>query len=396
MFQNESFRSADRIQRLQQVLMEEEIDLAILNLNCDLYYYTGSIQPLYLLVPGMGEPVAVARKAIERIRQDSPGIILETFANTRDLAAILAKHGFQNAKKLGFALENTAYATVNRWQRLFEKVELADLSNDLRYLRMIKDNNEIKIFREAGAVMARLPQVIRENFRPGMTELDLSAVIENYMRTQGYSGLSRCRREGIEMTSGVCSAGISALTGTKFDGVCGGTGLSPAVPYGASWKKIERGEPVVLDYAFNLQGYHLDQTRMFCWGEPSREVFDAFRAMLQVQDLVISELKPGQAWTAPYEKAVRLANELGYELEFMGVGSEKVRFVGHGVGLELDEPPYLAPKMDFPLSVGMTVAVEPKVALPGVGVIGNEDTVLLTEQGVEWLTTASREMIVID
>jgi Xaa-Pro dipeptidase len=97
-------------------------------------------------------------------------------------------------------------------------------------------------------------------------------------------------------------------------------------------------------------------------------------------------------WSELYELAVKLATDLGYEAEFMGVGPDKVRFVGPGVGLELDEPPYLAPKLDFPIVPGMVIALEPKVALPGIGVIGNEDSVLVTETGCECLTMAPPEM----
>lgn len=386
---------SERMVRLQKLLVEKRIDLAILNLNCDLYYYTGTIQPLYLLVPAQGGAIAVARKALERIGQDSPGLIVEVFNNTRDLSGIIQRHNFQKAAKLGFSLENTAYATVNRWRQLFGETEIVNLSEDLHLLRMIKNESEIGIYREAGQIMSEIPEVVKENFRPGMTELELSAIIEKYMRVNGSAGLTRCRAEEVEMIYGVCSAGTNAIAGTKFNGVCGGTGLSAAVPYGAGWKEIKPGEPVVLDYAFNYQGYHIDQTRLFCWGRPSQEISHAFQAMLQIQDLVFAELGPDAFWTTPYEKALQLAEKLGYGEAFMGIGSEKVRFVGHGVGLELDEPPYLAPKMNYPLSLGMTIAVEPKVVLPGIGVIGNEDTVLITENGFERLTTASREMIVV-
>lgn len=386
----------ERLRKLQQLLTEKAIDLLILERNSDLYYYTGSVAPLYVFVSNQGEMIAVTRKAGTRFVHDAPWVKLELFYNTADLKEIIKKYHLNEAVKIGFALENTAYVTVNRLLQLFNQSQAVDLTWDLHYLRMIKSNTELEILRQAGKIMAQLPAVIKDNFRPGMTELELSALIENFMRLNGYNGLSRCRRNEIEMIPGVCSAGENALAGTKFDGVCAGVGLSPAVPYGASTKVIERGEPVVLDYAFNFNGYHLDQTRMFCWGKPSEAVTKAFNAMLQVEELVISELKPGQSWSIPYEKALQLVDRLGFGKEFMGLGNEKVRFVGHGVGLELDEPPYLAPKMNFPLAAQMVVAVEPKVALEGVGVIGNEDTLIIRDSGFELLTIAPPEMIIVD
>lgn len=385
----------ERITKLQQFLIAQEIDVAVFNLNSDLYYYSGSVQPLYMVIPAEGTGVLIARKSLERIRSEAPLFTLETFQNTRDLQRIVADYGWSGARKIGFTLENTAYATVMRWMKLFEGAVAVDISWEIRRLRMVKSEAEHAIFREAGRRMAELPRVIRESFRPGMTELELSAAIENFMRLNGHGGLSRCRREGIEMNYGVCSGGAGALAGTKFDGICGGEGLDRAVPYGASWKPIGPGEPVIIDFAFVYQGYHLDQTRMFCWGEPQPEVVKALDAMCQVERFIAERLVPGAIWSELYDGAVQLAEKLGYAESFMGLGPEKVKFVGHGVGLELDEPPYLAPKMNEPLEAGMVLALEPKVALPGIGVIGNEDTVIVTESGVEWATVAAKEMIVI-
>jgi Xaa-Pro aminopeptidase len=193
---------------------------------------------------------------------------------------------------------------------------------------------------------------------------------------------------------GICSAGIHSLAGTKFEGVCSGQGVSAAVPYGAVPLEIPRNTPVILDYAFNLEGYHVDQTRMFCWGEPGDDFRAAFEAMLKIEEAVVTMLRPGVKWDSLYEKSVTLAGEYGYEGVFMGAGTEKVRFVGHGVGLELDELPLLAEKMDQPLEEGMVIAVEPKVALPGVGIIGIEDTYVVRSAGAELLTDCPKEIIV--
>jgi Xaa-Pro aminopeptidase len=384
-----------RIGKLQHYLSTKEIDLAILNVNSDLYYYIGSIQPLYLLVPAEGQPLLLARKSMQRIREEAAHIKLEPFSGTKDLIRIIGENGFAGAKKLGLTFETTAYATILRWQQLFSNAELVDLSWDIRALRMVKSEFEIAIQARAGVIMAKVPSLIRKNFIPGMTELELSAIIENYFRLNGHGVLVRCRREGIEMSFGVCSAGINTLAGTKFDGICAGVGISAAMPYGAGYAQIRRGIPVLLDYAYNLEGYHVDQTRMFSWGEPSSEVLRAYDAMLQVEGSIVNRLKPGQTWGEIYDAALQLAVELGYEKEFMGLEPEKVKFVGHGVGLELDEPPFLAPKNDFPLMAGMVVAVEPKVSLPGVGVIGIEDTLVIRENSPEAITTAANEFLVL-
>jgi Xaa-Pro aminopeptidase len=392
-FSQAEFR--ERIRGLQGLLLEKEVDLAVLNQNADLYYYTGSVLPLYLLVPLAGEPLILARKAVDEIRNQVGHIKIEPFNNTKDLIRITGQYGFK-AGRIGFTLDTSAYTTVERWLQVFQATVPVDLSLEIRYLRMIKSETEIGIQTRAGRVMAAVPQLVKSGFRPGMTELELSALVENYFRLHGHAALVRCRREGIEMNFGVCAAGSNSLVGTKFDGICAGAGLSTANPYGANDAPIPKGVPVILDYAFNLEGYHLDQTRMFSWGTPGEAVIKAYEAMVKNEDTIFANLRPGKGWSEIYDQSVSLAAELGYGAEFMGLGTEKVKFVGHGVGLELDEPPFLAPKMEQRLEPGMVVAVEPKVALPGVGVIGVEDTLVIRETGPEILTDCSREFIIIN
>lgn len=384
-----------RIAKLQEVLKSKGINLAILNVNSDLYYYTGSVRPLYLIVPVDTEPIVLARKAIQQIQEEVNHLQLVAFNGTKDLIKLINDHGYTGAKKIGFTFDTTAYATVLRWQQLFVGAELIDLSWDIRALRMVKSEAEIAIQAKAGMIMAEVPNLVRTHFKPGMTELKLSAILENYFRLNRHSILVRCRREGIEMSFGVCSAGNNTLAGTKFDGICAGVGISAAAPYGACSDLITAGEPVILDYGYNLDGYHVDQTRMFSWGEPAVEVIQAYEAMLSVEEHIIEHLKPGQTWESIYELALQHATKLGYEKEFMGLGAEKVRFVGHGVGLELDEPPFLAPKNESKLLAGMVVAIEPKVSLPGIGVVGIEDTLVIRDRQAELLTTGTKEYLIL-
>jgi Xaa-Pro aminopeptidase len=274
---------------------------------------------------------------------------------------------------------------------------IVDLAWEIRTLRMVKAPEELAILARAGAIMTQVPALVRAHFHPGITELALSAALEHAFRLNGHDALIRCRREGVEMSGcGVCATGVHSLAGTKFDGICGGTGLSPAVPYGAADAPIPQGAPILLDFAFVLAGYHLDQTRMACWGTPAEPVRAAYAAMLEVQAAIFAAMRPGAVWETIYQEAVAQAAALGYAEVFMGAGRERVKFVGHGVGLELDEPPFLAPQMPYPLAEGMALAIEPKVALPGVGVVGIEDTVVVRAAGVERLTPCSQEWIVVE
>jgi len=384
-----------RMHKLQKLLTERQIDLAILHYATDLCYYTGSPLPLYLLAPQRGQARVVARKALARIAEEVPLPLFE-FSSSKEMAAIFEEAGAGEAARVGLTLDTLSYNTVQRLQPLFPKAEMVDLAWDIRCLRMVKSPEEIALMARGGEILAGMAESIREHFRPGITELELSAALEYAFRRQGNEMLIRCRREGVEIAgSGVCAAGRNTLAGTKFEGVCGGVGLSAAVPFGVTADPIPPDTPILLDYGRVLEGYHIDQTRMACWGEPAMKVWRAFDAMLEVEEAVFAALRPGVTWEETYQVAVDRAAGLGYAEGFMGLGSEQVKFVGHGVGLELDEPPILAPRMPHPLEAGMTLAVEPKVALPGLGVVGIEDTVVIRESGIERLTSCPREMVIV-
>lgn len=387
---------SERVAKLQEALRSQGIDLIALNHNSDIYYYTGSIQPLYLIVPASGEPFTLARKAITRISREIPHIPLEPFTGSKDLMAILERRKVSKPARVAYPLDVTSYATVMRFQEMFGSPEIVDFAWDIRLLRIIKSEAEIAIQRKAGEIMGAIPDVVREKFRPGITEIEMSAEMEHYLRLRGHTALIRCRREGVEMSGiGLCSSGENSLAGTKFDGICGGTGITPAAAYGASLSPITEGIPGIVDFAFSYEGYIVDQTRMFCWGNPPDEAMRAYDSMVKIHKAVIKNLRPGAVWQNLYEDSVKMADELGYSDYYMGVGTERVRFVGHGVGLELDEPPFLAAKMKQTLEAGMVLAVEPKVALPKLGIIGIEDTFVVTEGEPEQLTKAPEEFVVL-
>ncbi len=392
-FSVQEFRT--RLQLLQQELGKRGIDWGILNNNADLYYYCGSMQPLYLMVPAKGEAVVVARKALSRIMKEVEQLNIEVFSSGKEFASILEKYGLAGSAKVGLTFDVLSHLSALRLRKGLPQSKIEDISMSIRFLRMVKSPAELEIQRRAAAIMSRVPELVRDFFKPGMSELELSLVLENYFRRHGHCLLLRCRREGVEMSGyGICSAGINSLAGTKFEGICSGLGISAASPYGASPMPIPEHTPVILDYAFNLEGYHVDQTRMFCWGNPSAEYSGAYQAMVEIEEMLASEICPGLPWGELYEMAAAMASRTGYAESFMGCGQEKVRFVGHGVGVELDEMPYLAEGMEEPLEAGMVIALEPKVALPGIGVVGVEDTYLVQKNGAEQLTHCSKEIIV--
>ena len=201
---------------------------------------------------------------------------------------------------------------------------------------------------------------------------------------------------GGEMFYGHLMAGATGAAPSYLASPTGGVGANPAIAQGPGFKTIQRHEPILVDYVFAFNGYLSDHTRIFSLGSLPQELVDAHSAMLEVQEMVKTLAKPGVASGDIYEKAVNRAGQLGYTEHFMGAaGRERIRFVGHGIGLEVDEYPFLAAGQDLPLQAGMTIALEPKLIFPGKGVVGIENTHVVRQDGLEQLGRFPEEIMVI-
>jgi Xaa-Pro aminopeptidase len=201
---------------------------------------------------------------------------------------------------------------------------------------------------------------------------------------------------GSELFYGHLMSGSAAAVPSYLASPTGGEGVSSFVAQGAGFKKIGRNEPVLVDYVFALDGYISDHARIFSLGSLSSDLLDAHRAMVDVQNETMRLAKPGVVTGELYEMMVSMASELGYGDNFMGVGDKRIRFTGHGVGLELDEFPFIAAGQKLRLRAGMVIALEPKTIFPGTGVVGIENTHLVTGQGLEPLTKISDEITFVD
>jgi Xaa-Pro aminopeptidase len=229
-----------------------------------------------------------------------------------------------------------------------------------------------------------------------MSELELAGKVEAEARKLGHQGVVRMRLWGGEMFYGHLMSGPTAAVPSYLASPTGGVGTGPAIAQGPGFKTIQRHEPVLVDYVFAYNGYLSDHTRIFSLGSLPQELVDAHAAMLEVQQFVKQTAKPGVAAGRLYEQALARAAELGYADHFMGAaGKERIRFVGHGIGLEVDEYPFLAAGQDLPLQEGMTIALEPKVIFPGKGVVGIENTHVVTGDGLEQLGSFQEDVIII-
>ena len=377
---------AQRIKKLQQAVITQGMDGVLILQKTDFFYFSGTSQQGWLYVPAQGKPVLMIFKEYMRAREESALEEIVSVASNKKIPEILAGYGYPQPKVLGLELDVLPVNLYFQYQTLFPEAKIVDASNDIRLIRAIKSEFEIGKMKKAAALSDKVAARVPEILIAGKTEVALAGELEGYARSLGHQGIVRMRLWGSELFYGHLMAGDAAAVPSYLASPTGGEGVSRVVGQGAGFRKIGVNEPVLVDYVFALDGYISDHARIFSIGPVSKELQTAHEAMLTIQEQVKKEARPGVATGDLYELMVSLAERQGYTENFMGVGERKIRFTGHGVGLELDEYPFIAKGQQLKLEAGMVIALEPKTIFPGKGVVGIENTHLVTEQGLVPLT----------
>ena len=384
-----------RIERLRNQLEENNIGAVLLVQRADLLYFSGSVQEAHLYVPVDAEPVLMIFRSLDRAIAESSLNRIVPLASPKAIPDLLAHYGYKVPPVIGMELDVLPANLYFSYQKIFEGKNLVDISHLIRLLRAIKSPYEIDMIRRAARGSDQVAACVPELLREGMTELELAGKVESEARKRGHQGIVRMRYWGGEVFYGHLMAGPSGAVPSFPRSPTGGSGASPAVAQGPGFRPIQRHEPVLVDYVFALNGYYSDHTRIFSIGEPADEMMAAHAAMLDVQAVIKEAAKPGVKSGDLYDLALARTRELGYEKHFMGVGKERIRFVGHGIGIELDEYPFLASGHKLELQEDMTLALEPKLIFPGQGVVGIENTHRVTRDGLEQFGQYEEKIIVI-
>ena len=377
-----------RITTFQSNLKAMEVSLAWIDHLPDRYYFTGSIQDGVLLIPAEGEPFFFVRKSLSRAEVESPLKVL-AYPGRRDLLKKIK--GFLRVKdRIGMAMDVTP-ASLYVW--LKEQVEtctLVDISRTLRLQKAVKSAWEIAQIEKASQQANTLFLEMNDHLRPGITELELSASLEARLRILGHSGVIRIRHSSSDLPILSVVSGDSALYPTNFDGPAGGEGPYPSSAAGSGWKTITDGETIMVDLVTAYNGYHADHTRTFFLGKNiPQKAQTAHRFCIDVLDRLEQSLQAGQHCTEVFQRIHAWVKKQDPPEGFMGYGENRVKFFGHGIGLELDEFPIIADKTDLELASGMTIAMEPKAFLQGIGPVGLENTYVITDKGCQKFCTAS-------
>jgi Xaa-Pro aminopeptidase len=382
----------NRLTRLRSGMEKEGMEAFLVVQKMDCYYLSGTTQNGLLFVPLEGKPLLMVRREVERARVESPLEEVVGMISARELPSLIRDHWGRLPQTLGLELDVLPVKDYLRYQDLFPGTRFMDASPVIRDIRKIKSPFEIELMRVAGDIGKKVYQEAREILKEGMTEIEFGGLLEAAAKRYGHEGLLRVRSLNYEAYTWHVLSGPSGGIVSQSDSPMGGLGLSPAFPVGASLRVMRAHEPILVDFGTCYHGYQADETRMFSIGEMDKKFIDAYNACREIHDVVLEETRPGADCEAIFQKTLRLAEKLGYGESYLGPPGLQTRFIAHGIGLELNEFPFLAQGQSYPLEEGMTFAVEPKIVFPGEGAVGLENTVLVTRDGYEILTPLEQDI----
>jgi len=381
-----------RLKRVRTGMEKEEMEALLVVQKMDLYYLSGTTQDGLLFLPLEGEPLLMIRRELERARVESPLNDVVVLKSIRELPSLIQTHFGKLPNRLGLELDVLPVRDYFRYQDLFQGVRFVDASPLLRNTRKIKSAFEVDLMRNAGEIGRMVYQEGRKILEQGMTEIQFGGLLEAAAKRYGHEGLLRVRSLNYEAYTWHVLSGPTGGIVSQSDSPMGGLGLSPAFPVGASRRVMRAHEPILVDFGTCYHGYQVDETRMFSIGEMRQKFGDAYKACREIHDAVLDEVRPGADCEAIFFKTLRLAQRLGYKESYLGPPGLQTHFIAHGIGLELNEFPFMAQGQSYPLEKGMTFAVEPKIVFPGEGSAGFENTMVVTQDGYEILTPLEQDI----
>lgn len=355
-----------------------------------IYYLSGSWANGALWMPMQGDPVLLCRKGLERSRMESPLRMLFPFKSYAQIPGLLADAGVPMGRRVSVEMHGLSWSLGELLKSKLPEVDFSSADAALSWARAVKTPWELEKLRLAGERHDRaLNDTLPDRIRPGMTERELALEVWDAFYAHGHQGIMRMQNPGEEIFLGHVSAGDSGNYPSVFNGPLGLRGEHPAMPVmGYAGKIWRKSEPLAVDCGFCLEGYHTDKTQVY-WQDEDVVPDDAARAQdfcLRVQERIAGGLVPGAIPSELYRDVLAFAREQAMEEGFMGLGNNKVHFLGHGIGLAIDEWPVIAVSFDRPLEENMVLAVEPKYGIAGLGMVGVENTFVVASGGGQCLT----------
>lgn len=367
----------------------------------NIYYLTGTFGQGVVWLPLEGEPVLLIRKGVNRAKLESPLEHIYPFKSYSDLGPLCSEAGSPLTKVIAAVMAGLTWQLGNLLTKKLNDHKIVSGDHAVALAKMVKSEYELDIMRRCGSLHHKcLYEILPQKIHPGMTEREISHIAWEVFFAEGHMGILRMQAHGEEAFLGHVAAGDSGNYPSSFNGPLGLRGEHPASALMGSANTVwQPGEPLMLDIGFQIEGYHTDKTQAYFAGAASAipdEIRKAHDFCIEMQDWVCANTGPGTRPSDLYAYCIEQAEKRGYAEGFMGLGENQVPFIGHGIGLTIDEFPPIAKGFDTPLQKGVVIAIEPKQGIPGVGMVGVENTFEITADGCRCITGNSYEMVPVD
>lgn len=379
--------SSQRLSRLQQTIRELQAEACLISTTVNQFYLLGFIFDGFVFVQPEGDPVLFVKRP-SGIKGDN----ITYIRKPEQLPDLLHQKKIPLPRRLMMENDVLSFSTVSRIQTALEMPKLINVSGEMRRIRSVKSEFEIKQMRECADIHALVYKQIPHIYSKGMTDIEFQIELEREMRLAGSSGIFRTFGENMDIFMGSILTGDNAQSASPFDFALGGQGLSPLLPIGANGTKLIPGTTLMVDMAGNYRPWMSDMTRTFAIGTVPDIAHKAHQVSINICNAISATSQSGTPCANIYSLAEMMVRESGLSGYFMGT-AQQAKFVGHGVGLEINEPPVLAPRSKEILEAGMTIAVEPKFVLPGIGAVGIENTYIVRNDRLEKITGCEEELV---
>ena len=365
-------------------------EMAAITGKVPLYYFTGTMPDGLLLVPYDGDAVFWVRQSYERAADESFFPDLRKMRSYRDVAVGTGKI----PREVFLETDLVPIAQLQRMQKHLPFTHVKPVDAEVSAVRAKKSPYELSLMERAGKIHCHvLEDCVPGMLAEGIDEVTFGCDLYSLMVKEGHQGIIRFGRFN-EMLLGQIGFGTSSISPICVDTPGGVSGMHPSVPQmGCRERTLGKGDLVVIDIGCGYNGYQTDKTLSYMFGRPvSDAAIQEHIRCVEIQDTMASMLKPGAIPSEIY-RTIMAGIEPSFLTNFMGFGDRRVKFLGHGIGLWIDETPVIAEGFDEPLEEGMVFALEPKKGIPEVGLVGIENTFIVTHQGGRSITGKSKGLV---
>ena len=378
---------ATRISSIRSHMSRENIEATLVASNANIYYTTGRFFKGFVYIPMGSDPIWFIIKPDIFDKEDDVVIIRKP----ENIPGKLKELGLELPATLGLEFDTMSYSDIERLKAVFPDSVPLNASSSLRKARMVKTQWELDRMKEDGIHQSEVYRRVTRCYKEDMTDVQFQIEIERILRLEGCLGFVRTSGNLMDINLGSVIAGENADVPSPYDFTMGGSGIDPSLPGGANGTTLKPGQSVMIDMNGSFNGYQTDMTRVWRLGELPSLAYKAHDCSINILRALESIGKPSTPVADLYNKAMEIAEANGLAEYFMG-HRQHASFIGHGVGIELNEQPVVMAKSRDILLENMTIALEPKFVIPEVGAVGVENTYVVTSTGLKSITIFPEEI----